>query len=768
MASNQQLDSIQHEKLDLSYDRSQAELSTDPRFVSGRNTYVTLGGKLCKRLGNTLLNGTNITGKRIDRLWIYETSETPPKVFICASMYDLAMLDWQMYYINMDDVSPTWTQFSNLRAVNQSSRAHEAISSRGLFYVKSYPPSSTGELLGTVLLDGSGVTPTVKPWGLLSPTIPAALAGAVANLTTDITSGAISLVVSTATGFPATPFPIQIGYEELLVTAKVGTTFTATRGTNGTTAEAHAAGELVVWRDWSASAHQVTVNVTWAYTYAFKSITGQVSDRAPLETNPDKLPSRTGPFQDLIPKFVLQGDSDTTNIPTIVVFRSTDGGGTFFFLEEIPNTGAGPITYQDKSFESGVSGGVFQDPVPDSELDTATKAPTLTLNGPPPTVVSPQVTGVDTPIASTPLASYSGRLWLGLGNIVFYSGDEEITLGIPEECWPSGEFGNFFRLQYPVTNVASTATSLYIFTTQTTYQITGTNKETFNIQPLFESLGAPVGQPRAISRYEDTLIVLTQDYRVVKIRNNQAEVITDKLSTDLVDAVSAGLLIDIKFWGTLEKQWIIVSAHDTTDSSNSRQWIYDIKKSDIVQSPFWFVPWDMRISATTSGNDSTLNPQSGRHFIMAMYNQSGAGSTCLVKLDSTGSTGTDYFVTAETDIGYEVITNVFMVPPGNHVNKLRAPAMTPVVYGLCLDRLLFENDTDPVIQYYLDDLWTFPYEPTNFEPPARRGVSRGYRTMIFGIEKVCQHIAFRISSLPTSDLFECMNFVLAFAPDLGI
>jgi hypothetical protein len=61
-----------------------------------------------------------------------------------------------------------------------------------------------------------------------------------------INSGASSLVVTSADLFPTSPqFRIRIDSELLLVTAVVGTTFTVTRGIEGTTAAAHAEGAVV-------------------------------------------------------------------------------------------------------------------------------------------------------------------------------------------------------------------------------------------------------------------------------------------------------------------------------------------------------------------------------------------------------------------------------------------------------------------------------------------------------------------------------------------
>jgi hypothetical protein len=61
-----------------------------------------------------------------------------------------------------------------------------------------------------------------------------------------INSGASSLVVTSADLFPTSPqFRIRIDSELLLVTAVAGTTFTVTRGVEGTTAAAHSEGAVV-------------------------------------------------------------------------------------------------------------------------------------------------------------------------------------------------------------------------------------------------------------------------------------------------------------------------------------------------------------------------------------------------------------------------------------------------------------------------------------------------------------------------------------------
>jgi hypothetical protein len=66
------------------------------------------------------------------------------------------------------------------------------------------------------------------------------------TLSAAITSSATSLTVASDAGFPTTaPFTVTIGTEDLTVTAVSGTTWTVTRGANGTTAAAQAAGATV-------------------------------------------------------------------------------------------------------------------------------------------------------------------------------------------------------------------------------------------------------------------------------------------------------------------------------------------------------------------------------------------------------------------------------------------------------------------------------------------------------------------------------------------
>ena len=74
---------------------------------------------------------------------------------------------------------------------------------------------------------------------------------------------------------------------------------------------------------WSASANPVTVLFGWKYAYSWKSRTGHVSCRSPLEFDPSQQPSDTGAFTDKIPQITVRGHADTTKIPKIITVSYT-------------------------------------------------------------------------------------------------------------------------------------------------------------------------------------------------------------------------------------------------------------------------------------------------------------------------------------------------------------------------------------------------------------------------------------------------------------
>lgn len=772
MAQNTQFDVLQFENLELPYNRVLHPLAETPRLIGGYDNYVTFGGASVKRPG-TLTLSPRSNQSLCYRLWVYRTMEAEPLTYLVGSFLNPATSLYYLEYCNLSSAPGTWISMGSYRSIDLSTVPHEAVPARGRLYIKAYPGASTGEKLGSVIFDGSSGIVTVYPWGAVGPQTAARLNAVVGKLTAAMTDIATTLSFSVTVGaFPAGyPFTLQIEYEQVSVTSLAAPgIYNVTRAINGTTASAHPSGTLLLYRSgWTASAHEVTVSQGWFYTFALKSITGNVTNRAPLEENPDYPPSQTGPFQNLCPKITMDlTGTDTTNFPTVCVYRTTDGGGTFYKLDEITNTGA-VITYEDKTFGSGAAGTTEADPVPDEFLDTSQIAPSLTSNSPPPSCIFPAVVGVDAIQLSSPLAYYQGRIWYWIDNILNYSAQEELTEGIPEECFPSGINGNFFRLQEEGQNLIATNSALYSWSESSTYILTGSTKETFNIQPLYDNYGTAIRQHRAVTRYGSNVVFLTQDYRLAIIRDpnaKQPEIISDPLYDDFRQILETNdnVFFDIEYWSDLEKEWLAVALCIPETPENSRVYVYDIKKSAVRNTDFWNVPWQIPLTVLSTG--IVPSPPSEQKRLL-FYLASDTYNSCVNYIDPRVDVGTDSFNGSLQPIAWQIKTSLLTLPAGNHVNALRDPALDPDLYAIAYDRVLYPADLDPTAFLYTDDLWTSPEPLKYLGPPSRRAASKAYASRVLRHTGVGHRFAIELQRPATTDLIQVLNLSLIFLPDAG-
>jgi hypothetical protein len=95
--------------------------------------------------------------------------------------------------------------------------------------------------------------------------------GANTTLTSPMNASQTTLTVASASGFPGTPFKLRIDDEYMNVTGGFGTTtWTVTRGVNGSTATSHVTSQTVTWDDsnaagmiiWNATTKTLTVKGT--------------------------------------------------------------------------------------------------------------------------------------------------------------------------------------------------------------------------------------------------------------------------------------------------------------------------------------------------------------------------------------------------------------------------------------------------------------------------------------------------------------------------
>jgi hypothetical protein len=95
--------------------------------------------------------------------------------------------------------------------------------------------------------------------------------GANTTLSGALTGTATTVTVNSASGFPTTPFVIRIDDEFMTVTAGFGTTtWTVTRGTNGSTATTHVASQTVEWKTPSSG------EIAWNNTTKTLTVSGTI------------------------------------------------------------------------------------------------------------------------------------------------------------------------------------------------------------------------------------------------------------------------------------------------------------------------------------------------------------------------------------------------------------------------------------------------------------------------------------------------------------
>jgi hypothetical protein len=698
MAQGSAYDALEFEKLEFPYNRIIGELDITPRLVRGLNTYVTAGGKLNKRPGTQFQTGSAFDFS-CHKSVVLETLDSPARVYIVGSFLNPGTGLFEIWWLYLSAVTPTWTKADDLRDVNKSGYPHEMIVYNGKVYIKGFPNVS-GDKLGCVVFSADAGVITWDYWGILGPLVPAAVKDPVS---------------------------------------------------------------------WTAqvNAHEYVVNQGWKYSYTWVTRTGQISCRAPLETNPDKDPSDTGPLTYLAgaghcPELVVQGVANPTLVPFINIYRSTDGGGTFYFLKQIANPGAGNVTFVDKYLESGAGGGTFSDPFADEALDTLNIAPSEESNLPPPAQRPPKEIGVDPVERSSPMAVYSSRIWFGVGNYLFYSAQEEIGEGNPQECFPGGLTGNQFQLPHGITQLISTTDALYVMTSRMTYRISGTDKDTFNPRPFLNDIGAPNGQPRSATPVGEKVAFLTHDYRIGMIDGGQFVIVSDPLFTDLIDAVAGLGQIELTHWSELDKDYLVVASHRVDDTANSRQWVCDLKRTQGVNG-FWFVPWSIPATALLSSRltDTSANRRLG------FYSWDGA-HTVITFLDATGRTPTDYtFADGDKGFTWFFDTHLMTVPPGNHVNSINAPARTPVVSSVRYETTVFKGQPPPRVYAYFDDFWTSPVDLADPYEPPRRNQSIAYDTWEQNVQQVCYRFGLKFQQVDDPFRFEMHNLAVKFEPGGG-
>ena len=230
----------------------------------------------------------------------------------------------------------------------------------------------------------------------------------------------------------------------------------------------------------SYSAGSLTAFTGWKYGTCYtNSSTGHVSTMSPASAS-------TGAQTNVSVNLTGAGSTDP-QVDFIQIYRTADGGGIYYFVAEVANTGT--WTYTDSTA--------------DASLNNLIIAPQSGVNNPPPTGLSL-------------LVWYAGRLWGASGNTLYYSAGPDCTNGVGPEAWPAG---NNYALPGDITALAATTNGLIIWTKDAAYVTTGSNSANFTVPQLWQS-NFGVANQNCVGQDGDNLFIFTTRGQVFSFTAN--------------------------------------------------------------------------------------------------------------------------------------------------------------------------------------------------------------------------------------------------------
>jgi hypothetical protein len=271
------------------------------------------------------------------------------------------------------------------------------------------------------------------------------------------------------------------------------------------------------------------------------------------ETSPSPISACSGVFQF---KKVQLGLTASTNprFSNIRVYRTPDGGA------------------QDPALMQEIAGSPFPnttgnviDTTPDVNLSIRT-APEFFRNNPP------------TPCKG--FVTYGGRIWGFVNNTTYYSGFEEISNGVPEECWPGGLTGNYYPWANEVYGHAPLIDGIAILQADRISKIEGDSLDTFRRYTLLEKRG---------TRSRTTVAALGGS--VVWLDTSSTIWLSDvgeigiPIRPDTQNINPATCWITLHIQGTYH--WVVV-----LDGANGILYVYDLDRQ------VWMPPWTVGTTAS--------------------------------------------------------------------------------------------------------------------------------------------------------------------------
>ena len=229
----------------------------------------------------------------------------------------------------------------------------------------------------------------------------------------------------------------------------------------------------------TAGTGQITARAGYQYAAVYHTTSGHVSTAsAPTYTTGQII----GQFGIVLS---VPGSADT-QCDTVDFYRTADGGALFYYLGSSAN-GVGNVTFTDNA-------------IPDNSLNNQLIAPQNHLNDQPPS-------------GGSQIAFWQGRLWMAVGNYVYFNAGGDAVNGVPEEAWPPA---NVFTFPGMVTSLAPTSQGLLVFTSDAWYVILG-GPQTLTFYPQHVQDNFGVSSPNCITVDGDQVFVYTTSKQLFSV-----------------------------------------------------------------------------------------------------------------------------------------------------------------------------------------------------------------------------------------------------------
>ncbi len=361
--------------------------------------------------------------------------------------------------------------------------------------------------------------------------------------------------------------------------------------------------------------------------------------------------------------------STDAQVNQIRIFRTTDSasglGGQAYF--EIPNS---PVANSSTS---------IVDNAPDINLSALSIAPTPTFNDPPSSVPNGGFKG---------LVYFSGRIWGFTGNQVWFTGLEEITIGVPEECIPSGIAGNFWSFDEPVQalEVAGIGTNqgMAVLAGGRIYAIQGNSLDTFVRFQISNRRGAR--NRTCASALGGMMSWLDSANQVWATDGSNLNELSTLIRNDLSGITQANCSMTFHTAGRFH--WLVLS-------TGTKLYVYDVDQDQ------WMPPWTFAATYIYSGEISA-----GNYVLMA------SNGTKALQLNVAGTAGSfnDNGVTYQPKMKFGLLSVIpdygsrfSYIGMGSYNESSRTGY--PVIFqvtnnGKSLSDFSICNDEDPTVAAY--------------------------------------------------------------------